>query len=74
MELKFNLPKLDTQELREEMAKRIRVRKAELSMSTKELRKLTGLTGKTLVDLENAKGNPSTENLYKVMRALGMKL
>lgn len=70
MELKFNITPNMTQPYRDAVAKRIRVRIAELGLKNEQVKQLTGLTGKTILDLKQGTGNPSTENLYKMLRAL----
>lgn len=59
---------------REQTAKRIRVRMAELGWNASTLAEEAGVSRARIGDLTNASGNPTTETLFKVMAAMEMSI
>ena len=51
-----------------------RARRAMLKITQQELADITGISPRTLVDLEQGKGNPSLATLQKVASVLGLEI
>jgi y4mF family transcriptional regulator len=52
----------------------IKERRKFLRISQKDLADIVGVGLRSLVDIENGKGNPTVSQLNKILEALGLKL
>jgi len=52
----------------------IRKRRKFLSIMQKDLSEITGISLRSLIDIESGKGNPSINQLNKILDALGLTL
>ncbi len=57
-----------------EIGKSIRQRRKFLGITQKELSEIVGLGLRSLVDIESSKGNPTIDQLQKVVSALGLSI
>lgn len=56
------------------IAEAIRERRKFLGITQEELAEICSISLRSLVDLENGKGNPTVEQLDKIINALGLEL
>ena len=57
-----------------EIGHTIRKRRKFLSIMQKDLSEITGISLRSLIDIESGKGNPSINQLNKILDALGLTL
>ena len=57
-----------------EIGQTIRKRRKFLSIMQKDLSEITGISLRSLIDIESGKGNPSINQLNKILDALGLTL
>ena len=57
-----------------EIGQTIRNRRKFLSIMQKDLSEITGISLRSLIDIESGKGNPSINQLNKILDALGLTL
>lgn len=57
-----------------EIGKSIKDRRKFLKITQKELSDIVEVGLRSLVDIENGKGNPTIEQLNKILDALGLKI
>lgn len=57
-----------------EIGQTIRNRRKFLSIMQKDLSEITGISLRSLIDIETGKGNPSINQLNKILDALGLTL
>lgn len=58
----------------QEIGRNIEIRRNALNLKQEDLAEMTGVTAKTLYHVETGKGNPSLENLQRILEALGLEL
>lgn len=56
------------------IAQTIRDRRKFLDITQEELAEICSISLRSLVDLENGKGNPTVEQLDKILNALGLEI
>lgn len=59
---------------KDEIGKTIKDRRKFLKISQMELADIVDVGLRSLVDIENGKGNPTIEQLNKILEALGLKI
>jgi Predicted transcriptional regulators len=52
----------------------LRDRRALLKVTQQDLSDMTGISARTIVNIEQGKGNPSFDTLQKIASALGMEI
>ena len=57
-----------------EIGQTIRKRRKFLSIMQKDLSEITGISLRSLINIESGKGNPSINQLNKILDALGLTL
>lgn len=57
-----------------EIGQTIKQRRNFLSIKQKDLSEITGISLRSLIDIESGKGNPSINQLNKILDALGLTL
>jgi y4mF family transcriptional regulator len=57
-----------------EIGQTIRKRRKFLGIMQKDLSEITGISLRSLIDIETGKGNPSINQLNKILDALGLTL
>ncbi len=57
-----------------EIGQTIRKRRKFLSIMQKDLSEITGISLRSLIDIESGKGSPSINQLNKILDALGLTL
>ena len=57
-----------------EIGQTIRNRRKFLSIMQKDLSEITGISLRSLIDIETGKGNPTINQLNKILDALGLTL
>jgi y4mF family transcriptional regulator len=57
-----------------EIGKAIKARRKFLGITQKELSEIVGLGLRSLIDIESGKGNPTIDQINKVLSALGLSL
>ena len=59
---------------KKEIGKLIKDRRKFLKITQKELSDIVGVGLRSLVDIENGKGNPTIDQINKILEALGLKM
>ena len=57
-----------------EIGQNIRERRKFLRITQKELSEIVGIGLRSLIDIESGKGNPTIEQLQKIVSALGLTI
>lgn len=58
----------------EEFSRQIRERRKFLKITQIELAEITGISRRSLQEIESGKSNPSVNQLLKILEALGMEM
>lgn len=60
--------------IKKEFGNIIKQRRKYLQITQKELAEIVGIGLRSLLDIENGKGNPTIDQLQKITESLGLKL